>query len=609
MKLIFKTVKVHNFLSFGDEEFNFDELHGLTRVKGKNFDIPNQINGSGKSAVMNSLVYGLYGELPFKLKNENICNRYLKDKNASVTVFFTVSRKDYKVVSGMKGKQSYCELYEATESGDYENITRSTIAETRKYIEKDILHCDLNLFMRTIYLNSDQNYNFYNLKQADRKDFIDKLFDISIFGDMYATIHRDVLRMEKDIAAFQNRLIILNKNADEYKTKGKEFDENSVLKVNEIEKKLDETKKILEKKKASAVKKNTEIESKFNSAIEKLTETIRELKTKRSLTSKEKETISNSIKMYKSMIADKQKIIDKHSELKSRLCKDCKPILSKYYNLDKYQKEIDSLNGKISEESKKDSDIAEKISDIDSKVKEYTKKLEVLNEKLEQTNSEYDREQNEIRNLELCCNSYETQLNNTKSQTNPYIELSKDNERKIETESAELEKISDTYRYAKKSQDVVDQENLKRFIIHDLVGLLNNKIKFYLHKLGANYDIVFDDDMKYDFITPVKSGVEFNNFSLGERARISIATCFAFRDFLSTRSRITSNILILDEFFDSNVDPLAIENTMDILKTFVRNTKQKIYVVSHRLEVSDDSFNHIIQVEKKNNVSKIRKLG
>ena len=219
MKLIFKIVKIHNFLSFGDEEFNFDELTGLTRVKGKNFDIPNQINGSGKSAVMNSLVYGLYGELPFKLKNENICNRYLKDKNASVTVFFTVSHKDYKVVSGMKGKQSYCELYEANESGEYENITRSTIAETRKYVERDILHCDLNLFMRTIYLNSDQNYNFYNLKQADRKEFIDKLFDISIFGDMYATIHRDVLRMEKDIAAFQNRLIILNKNADEYKTK------------------------------------------------------------------------------------------------------------------------------------------------------------------------------------------------------------------------------------------------------------------------------------------------------------------------------------------------------------------------------------------------------
>lgn len=609
MKLIFKTIKIHNFMSFGDEEFNFDELTGLTRVKGKNFDIPNQLNGSGKSNTFLALVYGLYGELPFKLKNENVYNRYLKDKNTCVEILFTVSHKDYKIISGFRGKQSYCELFESGDSGEYKNITRSTIAETRKYVERDILHCDINLFMRTIYLNSDQNYNFYNLKQVDRKEFIDKLFDISIFGDMYATIHRDVLRMEKDIAAFQNRLIILNKNADEYKTKGKEFDESSVLKVKEIEEKLAETNKTLEKKKASAVKKNTEIEQKFNAAIEKLTDATRELKTKKSLTLKEKETFDHNVKMYKTMISDRQKIIDKHSELKSKLCNDCKPILSKYYNLDKYQKEIDSINGKISVETKNSDGILLKIADIDKKIADYSKKLEVLKEKLEETNSEYDREQNEIRNLELCLNSYETQLKNAKNQTNPYIELSKDNEKKIESESEELKKICDTYKYAKKSQDVVDQENLKRFIIHDLVGLLNNKIKFYLHKLGANYDIVFDDDMKYDFITPVKSGVEFNNFSLGERARISIATCFAFRDFLSTRSRITSNILILDEFFDGNVDPLAIENTMDILKTFVRNTKQKIYVVSHRLEVSDDSFNHIIQVEKRNNVSKIRKLS
>jgi DNA repair exonuclease SbcCD ATPase subunit len=134
---------------------------------------------------------------------------------------------------------------------------------------------------------------------------------------------------------------------------------------------------------------------------------------------------------------------------------------------------------------------------------------------------------------------------------------------------------------------------------------LNNKIKYYLHKLGTNCDIVFDEDMKYDFITTSKTGVEFNNFSKGEQARISIATCFAFRDFLSSRSNISSNIFILDEFFDSNVDPLALENTMGILNDFIVNNKQKIFIVSHRSEICDDVFDHIIMVEKKNNISSL----
>ena len=114
----------------------------------------------------------------------------------------------------------------------------------------------------------------------------------------------------------------------------------------------------------------------------------------------------------------------------------------------------------------------------------------------------------------------------------------------------------------------MSQDTLRKFIIKDLIGLLNNKIKYYLTKFGADYTVEFDSDMNYTFIMNGGSICEYNNFSAGERQRIMLATCFAFRDFMAVRSNLTSNILILDEFIDGNVDNVAIEGVLQVLKDF-----------------------------------------
>lgn len=113
----------------------------------------------------------------------------------------------------------------------------------------------------------------------------------------------------------------------------------------------------------------------------------------------------------------------------------------------------------------------------------------------------------------------------------------------------------------------MSQDTLRKFIIADLIGLLNARIKHYLLKFGARYSVVFDEDMEYEFQT--ESGpCEYGNFSAGERARIMIASCFAFRDFMKARNNFSSNILILDEFIDGAIDSLAIDSILEILKQF-----------------------------------------
>lgn len=156
------------------------------------------------------------------------------------------------------------------------------------------------------------------------------------------------------------------------------------------------------------------------------------------------------------------------------------------------------------------------------------------------------------------------------SESNPYIELVESNKKGMADEEAALSRESDSYRYLKAAETVVSQDTLRRFIISDLIGLLNNKIRTYLTRLGSKYTVEFDSDMNYEFVTN-NGKCEFNNFSAGERMRIMIATSFAFRDFMSIRNGLTSNILVLDEYFDSAISSSCVRHVLDLLKDYAES--------------------------------------
>ena len=188
------------------------------------------------------------------------------------------------------------------------------------------------------------------------------------------------------------------------------------------------------------------------------------------------------------------------------------------------------------------------------------------------------------------------------AESNPYFTLLEQCKSDIESESKKTAKVESSMKYLKFAESIVSQETIRKFIIRDLVVLLNNKVKTYLTKLGANFYVEFDENMDYEFMTPTGM-CEWGNFSAGERARIMIATSFAFRDFMSIRNGLSSSILVLDEYFDSAIDALGIDSIMSILKEFSDTQNQDIFVVTHRQEVSPDSFDRTILVEKTNDIA------
>lgn len=242
----------------------------------------------------------------------------------------------------------------------------------------------------------------------------------------------------------------------------------------------------------------------------------------------------------------------------------------------------------------KDKELADKERKIQDAIRKITEKFNAANRRLAALEAETAQLEREKARVE--------------KEENPYGEMRKQNRANIDKEAAQLDKDAETRKYLKYAEGVVSQDTLRKFIIQDLIGLLNNKIKTYLTRLGSKYTVVFDSDMNYEFQT-CGGTYEFGNFSAGEAMRIMIATSFAFRDFMSIRNGLNANILVLDEYFDSAVSSACLESLFRILKDYVRDYGQTVYCISHRQELAPEHFDKVVEVQKTDNISRVSVLS
>ena len=539
------------------------------------------------------------------MKNENLVNKYTKDKDMNLVLIFAVDGDSYKIRRGLsKGKTSYLELIRIDNNNEVD-ITKSTIIETQDFIEKDLIHCDVSIFLRTMLLTADQTYNFYMLKKADKKEFVEKLFDIGVFEDMYRAIHKDNLSLDKEFIACQNRLLMLNKALEDYVERSKKNEESKSLKMKVIESDIVKLSKELEDAKKIEVKSSPEVIEKLQAAIEQLREEYDSCREQLMETSSKRSQIDLGVHKLDESISSRQKIVDKHKDILSKLCNDCKQVFIKHYNLDKMIVEIEDFNRKRILLDKSSIGIEKKINSLTTRCNESKAKANKVKSKLQDVLEESSRSSKLVSNIESRLRDAKTSYESVKNSTNPYIELIDKSKHDISDETKNISIIESKSRYLKFAENIISQDTLRKFIIKDLVVLLNNKIKTYLTKLGAKYYVEFDEDMDYTFIAPTGT-YEWSNFSAGERMRIMVATSFAFRDFMSIRNGLNSNVLILDEYFDSAIDPLCVESILGILKEYSTKQNQNIFVISHRSEVNPELFDRTILVEKTNNIATVK---
>ena len=594
-------------MSFADEAFDFDKNSGMNLICGKNNDIPGSKNGVGKSQLCESLCFALYGQTRNNIRNGNIWNKYVGTMEMRVVAYFNVDDNAYKVASGFnKHGAPYCNLHEIIDNEEHD-ITKSSILETRKFIANEVLHCSIDIFLRTILLSSDQNYNFFRLSKYEKKQFIEKLFDIQVFGDIYNSLHREVLDSDKEMLSKQNKLLVLNNNASNYKERIEKFDAEKQSKIKSLNESMGKLTDMQSKLKDSVVAVNAEEVEKHNNDMNALNEKLDIINATMSETTFANNKLDVAIHKLMTSKEQKSKVITKHKEVLDKLCNDCKKVFSDYYSLDSYAKDIADIDLKIAKLQAAKESNAQTAAKLKSQTEELDKKIEIAKQKIRALTEESTKTNTKLMQVEAKIIALKNEIDSTERQQNPYSELYDNNSIELQNETTALERLQEDYKYLKFAENIVSQDTLRKFIIGDLVWLLNNKLKMYLTKFGAKYDVEFDADMNYKFTTNVGE-YEYDSFSAGERARIMIASCFAFRDFMYIRNSFSSNILILDEFIDGAIDSLAIDSILTLLEDFSKLYKQNIFVISHRKEIENDRFDRIIQIVKTNNISKVTYL-
>ena len=364
-------------MSYLDEEFDLGQKRGLCLVCGKNFDVAKASNASGKSSLFYALVYCLYGQLQTALVNKYIKNRYAEDPETYVDLHFLANKVHYHLKRSLnRAAQTTLSLKKIDVKHGVEiDLNKSSVNETQDFLEREILHCDISIFLRTVLLSSDQTYNFFTLKPALKRDFIEKLFNIGVFTEMYRLIHTDNLKNKKEIVAGQNRLLVLSRNNEDFKTRKSQFEsklneERDALveelkslrtKLNEDSSSKDGGRSAEEKTAFEQYVKDTEAKlEEYAAAKRKLNEMYNKLRTARS-------DIEKKLMKAKTTMSVNSSLIASHSEVIDMVCAKCKPVLREHYDIGTAESAVAAASGEVSALEAKLKKAEEKLLEIQTK--------------------------------------------------------------------------------------------------------------------------------------------------------------------------------------------------------------------------------------------------
>lgn len=623
-----KKIDIHNFLSFEDEEWDFDNTSRLVLVKGVNKDtestLGNTSNGSGKSAWSHALMYVLFGQLSGKIHNSNLKNKYsdkLRDgwkMSVAVEVDTIVSNtnvKKWKIVRGIqKGSSTVVlQLFELDENNEWKDISKSTSANTQKFIEDNVLYMNFEMYQRLVMLSVDDKYNFFKLNASQKRDFVETLFDTSIYSKMYKLMGED---MKAKNMVLQN----LKVNQLKY-AKTKEVCEESIERykasVNDQIAETNKEKMELEEKVEGFGPKFQEIAEQQKAVEEALTK-IRENKGKlNDIISKCNDVMTTSrigINNYETTISHHQRELNKHKEVLGMICEDCKAAVNKFYSLDVYRMEIDKLNAQIEDEKGKIENCTKQIAKVkvyDDKLKsdELEKMGELSETQVEERNLQFQKSQllKSIKELERKVADLVDSMEN--EDKIPSYDVYKQTLKDIEEVEQELKDESMRLCLLKIGSEIVSPDAIKRNIISRVVSSINAMINANLSELCVNFTCNLTSDMNDYEIQSSGGELDFPNLSFGEQMKLIISSQLAFRKFFVSRFNVCMNIMIIDEIVDRALDSVAIQKLLGMLLQLSQKESTNISIISHRGEVEtmfkDMPEAQLMVVQKQDNISKI----
>ena len=596
--VIFNSVKIQNFLSVGEEPLELNFNSGITVITGENRDKGGR-NGVGKSTVVESLYWGLFGSTIRELKREKIIHNQ-SSKGCCVTLNFDIINGDKKNCYILS---RYIEPNKVLLSCNGEDITRSSMPKTDELI-KELIGGSEEVFQNAVIMTANNTTPFMAQKKVDKRKFVEGILRLGIFGEMLLQIRQDFNDFKKQNDVLSSSFFDKQKNLDLYKIQFNKSEENKSQKISNLSEKIENN--LIKIKEISKTESVEEEKKNITFQIENKEEKIKKL----NILQKECEEESKDLWKYSQELnfeinqAEKELTNLKKTET---FCPTCK---RDYENLDKnhlcslqenLQFKLEDLNSKHKESVKKNNIQSKNCTKISEAIEQLKENLDQLQKNKEFLNLAAQQIQNlNDRNVEL-----NKEILELKDIPNEFDSLLKNVSEEIVKTENELTAIQKKITILEACKYVVSEEGVKTFIIKKILNLLNSKLNFYLQALEAPCKCEFNEMFEETIYDDQGKECSYFNFSGGERKRIDLAILFMFQDLLRIQNGTRFSLSIYDELFDSAIDEKGVSKILEILKDRVENYQENIYIISHNKASINSGISQFILLEKHNGKTKI----
>ena len=565
----FKSIKWKNLLSTGN---NFTEVnlngHERTLIVGE--------NGSGKSTILDALCFSLFAK-PFRKINKSQLVNTVNCADCKVELEFTIGKIEWKVIRGIKPN-----VFEIYKNGTLLDQS-SAAADQQKWLEQNVLKMNYKSFTQIVVLGSSTFVPFMQLSAPGRRDVIEDILDIRIFSTMNTILKERVKVNKEQVYDVENAMSLLKDKVTVQRTLIDDLKKQSNSNVSHWNESIDT------------------LQKEINTSQNEVELDMREMDSLGVELEETEDPTDRMSKLREFTITFNSKMKDLKSEIQffkdNKICPTCHQGIGsdlKDNMLNKDEDKLTKLNEALdqigSEQHKLDKEWTSR-NDIQKLIKDSQVKVK-------QTLADINWKNNKIKEIEKEIKSIE---NNDDA-----VELEKEKLRKIIEQGQEKEILRRDIIQKQSDLQLVSEflkdGGVKSSIIKKYLPVMNDLINKYLQKLefyvNFNLDEMFNETIKSRF----RDEFSYASFSEGEKMRIDLALLFTWREIAKLKNSVNTNILILDEIFDSSLDT---NGTMDFMKILYNITDgNNVFVISHKGEQIVDKFDNVIEFKKYKNFSK-----
>jgi len=589
----FQKIYIQNFLSVGKPGIEIIFQEGINLITGINLDKDSR-NGVGKSTIIESLYWCLFGDTMREIKKDQVVNN-LNKKECAVSLYFSVATyegtKQYNIIR--EAKPSKVLVYE-----DGVDITKSTISKADDYISI-LINATGDVFQNAVIMTANNTTPFMAQKKGDKRKFIEDMLRLSVFGEMSLLLRADFTEARKmyEIAFNKNQTII--ESISVYEEQSQKQTTNKEQRIEGI---------------SSRIKANNiqieEIKKDIEYIDENYLETVNaEYKTLPSLIQAEKNIAKIQTKASHEL---EFQIKQKKQELNilntvTDICHTCNRAYDNTH-IHHIKTKKESLILDIRSLENKHEKISGIIYVTSSKILDIENKYNACKDIIHSYSLKKKENQNKLDNIQsiiLWNKQLEDDISSVTNEEDNFTALLEDARSKLIEVEAEVADHQHRMRVLDYAKFVVSEEGVKSFIVKKMLQLLNNKLNYYLLKLEAPCKCFFNEYFEEIIINDRGQECSYFNFSGGERKRIDIAVLFMFQDIRRLQSDVSINLSMYDELFDSALDERGAECILDLLKERVDTNRESIYIVSHNKNTVKAGINNILQLEKINGFTKL----